>query len=177
MNRNMEKLRSRAGFTLIETMITLLILVILVMGMDSGMQTAVRVYKEATFFADSHSLASMLDTSLGDVLRYSEKIFPAEDLENQMGGEISCVFTNAEYGMKNAYIDWNLNRRPCLWLRNTENSTSVDLLNGGAFPDMTVTEFTYRFDGTKYVVNFTISSLDNTQHYAVEREYLVLNPD
>ena len=74
----MKKIASKSGFTLIEMLATLLILVFLILGIDTGMDSAVRVYDEAKFEANSASMANIVNTSLGDILRYSDNLTVAE---------------------------------------------------------------------------------------------------
>ena len=70
----MKKYFNRSGFTLIEVMTALLITVMLVVAMGTSMSAGMRIYKDATFESDSASMAGILNTALGDILRYSEDV-------------------------------------------------------------------------------------------------------
>ena len=67
----MKKSRRNSGFSLIELLCALLILVILVIGIGVSMDAGVGIFRDATFEAESATLAGILNTSLGDILRYS----------------------------------------------------------------------------------------------------------
>lgn len=185
LKKQIRFVRNRKGFSLMEMLVTLLILVLLVMGMNSGLSAAVRVYDEAVFYSDSRTLAGMLDTTLSDLFRFSEQIKPvsavsSEDLYDSMGRKIDYVFTNAEYGMNDAYIDWRADISPNLQLRNLKNSNFYSLLNSGAFPGMSISSFSYTYDPGEamYTVQYVISSENGTMTYdAGQRHIPVMNPD
>lgn len=185
LKRQIRFVRNRKGFSLMEMMVTLLILVLLVMGMDSGLRAAIRVYDEAVFYSDSRTLAGMLDTTLSDLFRFSEQIKPvssvsSEDLYDSMGQKIDYVFTNAEYGMNDAYIEWYADIAPNLQLKNLKNSNFYSLLNSGAFPGMSISSFSYSYnpDEAMYTVHYVISSKNGSMSYdAGQRHIPVMNPD
>ena len=96
----MKKLTSKGGFTLIEMLATLLILVFLVLGIGTGMDSALRIYDEARFESNSAAMANIVNTSLGDILRYSENLTTPGDEEffvdssNTKVPDVEFVFTN-----------------------------------------------------------------------------------
>lgn len=176
--------KRNAGFTLIETLVTTLILVIIVIGMDSGLNSAVRIYDESVFYSDSHTLASIMDATLGDVLQYSERIHEAEDVYDLMGQPVEYVFTNAEYGMKDAYIDCysGADKTPHLELKSAQNQAKFyGLINSGAFPNMTISSFSYHYDpdDAAYSVQYVITATNNAalSYDSGVIKYYVMNPD
>ena len=68
----MKKLASKSGLTLIEMLVTILILVFLVLGIGTCMDSALNIYDEAKFESNSASMANIVNTSLADILRYSD---------------------------------------------------------------------------------------------------------
>lgn len=176
--------RGNAGFTLIETLVTTLILVIIVLGMDSGLKSAVRIYDQSIFYSDSHTLAGIMDATLGDVLQYSERIHEAEDIYDLMGQPVDYVFTNAEYGMKDAFLDCysGADKKPHLELKNAENQAKYyGLINSGAFPNLTISSFSCHYDPDNmyYSVRYVITSTKNAalSYDSGVQKYYVLNPD
>lgn len=146
----MKKITSKSGFTLIEMLATLLILVFLILGIDTGMDSAVRVYDEAKFEANSASMANIVNTSLGDILRYSDNLTVAEentsfkDSAGTIVPNVEFVFTNYEYGVRDAYFSLkdSANKEDgILRMRNLENGNVVELVNTGAYPDLKIGEF------------------------------------
>lgn len=146
----MKKIASKSGFTLIEMLATLLILVFLILGIDTGMDSAVRVYDEAKFEANSASMANIVNTSLGDILRYSDNLTVAEentsfkDSAGTIVPNVEFVFTNYEYGVRDAYFSLkdSANKEDgILRMRNLENGNVVELVNTGAYPDMKIGDF------------------------------------
>lgn len=147
----MNRKKSKAGFSLIEMLMALMILVFIVIGMGVGMNAGTRIYQEAIFESDSASLAGILNTNLGDILRYSRNITPNPGtLEDSSGSFISAedvefVFTNYEYGIQNAYFYTPLyadgTSKGVLQMKNLQNDQIVELVNSGAYPDLLISDF------------------------------------
>jgi prepilin-type N-terminal cleavage/methylation domain-containing protein len=178
----MKQKRSNGGFSLIEMMCTLLILVLLTMGISVSMDAGVNIYRDATFEAESATLSGILNTSLGDILRYSVDIrtVSAMDLMTK-GSDIGIpdvdpastnryVFTSYDYGIQDAYfyIPPSLsggNKGP-IKLKNLRNDIVVDLVNTGAYPNLAVSDFEIHFsprvapgiEGGYFEISYTISS-------------------
>ena len=145
----MKKLKSNAGFTLIEILVALAILVVLVVGMGASMNAGTRIYHEATFESDSASMAGILNTNLGDILRYSQDIRvntgSMEDSEGtyHSATKVPFVFTNLEYGIQDAYFEIVSieDSDGVLQMKSLKNTKSMDLVNTGAYPGLKITEF------------------------------------
>lgn len=152
----MKKLFNRSGFSLIEMMAALVILVLLVVAMGTGMTSGMRIYRDATFEADSGSMSGILNTSLGDILRYSENIRinqgtaanPSAGFVDSDGGYITkesvgFVFTNYEYGIQNAYFHLSQggDEEGILQMKSLNNAREPELVNTGAYPDLMITDF------------------------------------
>ena len=172
----MKKARNRKGFTLIELLVTLLILVMLMVAMGTGMSTAVKVYKEAVYHANSHTLASMLNTTLEDMLRYSSEVLTPETSGTNAGKFIiganviepsavqnGFLFTNAEYNAQYAYVFLNTEAdgNP-VQIRNILGGRTRDVLNKGAYPSLTINhlEIQYNESTAMFDVKYTIESVD-----------------
>lgn len=166
----MKKLKNNAGFTLVEMLAVVAILVVLVMGMGTTMDAGVQIYRDATFEADSASLAGILNNSLGDILRYSTELranTATAENPNAEGGfvdstgtillkeDVGFVFTNYEYGIRDAYFYTQVfadnTSKGVLQMRNLKNSEVVELVNTGAYPGLAVTNFviTYVEEGAE----------------------------
>ncbi len=153
----MKKLRSSGGFTLIEMLATLLILVFLILGIDTGMDSALRIYDEAKFQSNSASMANIVNTSLGDILRYAvdvEVVDPNVGIEktdttgtHKVTG-MSLVFTNYEYGVRGAYFtlnDLQGTETGILRMNNSYDNNIVELVNTGAYPDLKMKNFEIQY--------------------------------
>ena len=195
----MKKLKSKSGFTLIEMMVTIAILVMLVVGIDTGMNSGMRIYNDSIFHAHTSSLDEILSTSMGDILRYSENIQP-------YGIEVNSshyMFTNYEYGAVDA--GFNLSPDGIVVLKNHVNqnsaepepesatepvSTDIELFSKGAYPDLKVTDLNVDFThhkepqpedateirGNYFTVTYTISNVSNTKSRDFTHVIRVLNP-
>lgn len=181
----MKKTRSNGGFSLIEMLCALLILVILTMGIGVSMDAGANIYRDATFESESATLAGILNTSLGDILRYSIDIRqPTAEQLLKTGGEGGIphisdptkryVFTSLDYGVQDAYfyIPPHLsggNMGP-VKLKNMRNDIVVDLVNTGAYPNLVVSNFQIFFspriapgiEGGYFEISYTISSTTDT---------------
>lgn len=177
----MKKLKSKAGFSLIELMCTLLIMVFITMGIGVSMNSGTRIYRDAIFESESATLAGILNTSLGDILRYSidiREVTPKDIQEH--GSEIGIpglndstkhyVFTSLDYGIQDAYfyIPPHLsgdNMGP-VQMKNLRNPNVVELVNTGAYPNLVVSDFVIFFspriapgiEGGYFEISYKISS-------------------
>lgn len=194
----MKKTRANSGFSLIEMMCALLILVLLTMGITTSVNAGVNIYRDATFEAESATLSGILNTSLGDILRYSFDIRLMSDDEllekgydagiPQIGDNSKrWVFTSMDYGIQDAYfyIPPHIsggNKGP-VQLKNLKNANVVELVNTGAYPDLVVKDFTifYRereapgVDGGYFEISYTIASTTMDKTRKVETIVRVMN--
>ena len=140
----MRKLLSKSGVTIMEMLVGLVIMVFLIIGIGVGMDTGNRVYKESTFEADSASLAGILNTALGDILRHCEDIRITSDESLQNAG-IGFVFTNYDYGVRDAYFDLpivdDIRVPGILQMKNLRDDRQIDIVNAGAYPNLVISDF------------------------------------
>jgi len=138
----MTKLKSSAGFTLVEMLVTIVILVMLVIGIGTGMDSAHRIYYEAKFQSNSATAADIVNTSLSDILRYSDvKVY--ERQKEQPVANAYFVFTNFEYGVRDAYF--SLNDSGIIRLKNIGDESSVELVNMGSYPDLVIKNLVVKY--------------------------------
>ena len=67
-----KKLTSKSGFTLVEMLVSLAIVVMMSLMISVGTSVGAKVQRESTFVAESDILASTINTAVQDVLRFSE---------------------------------------------------------------------------------------------------------
>lgn len=185
----MKKLYDRSGFTLIEIMAALLIMVLLVVAMGTGMTSGMKIYRDATFEADSGSMSGIINTSLGDILRYSENIrinqgtagnpsagFVDSDGSYITKDRVGFVFTNYEYGVQNAYFHLSQggDEEGILLIKSLNNAKEPELVNTGAYPDLMITEFEITYvprgrdstgrpgRGGYFIIDYIITSKSDT---------------
>lgn len=145
----MKKSRKNAGFSLIELICTLLILVLLVMGIGVGMDTGSRIYRDATFEADSAAMAGIVNNSLSDMLRFSI-VTATEGMRNLPDAadfdpmETPYVFTSLEYGVQYAYFI--LSQEGVLQLRTIKSTQGVELVNSGTYPELEIQHFVIHYE-------------------------------
>lgn len=139
----MTKLKSKAGMTLIEMMAALLIMVLLVVGMGTGMDAGMRVYRDSKFETDSAALADILNTSFGDLFRYAENVTAKTSLsaddQNKLPTGMEFVFTNPEYGILNGYFHLNTDTG-AVQLMDLQSGTKKDLVNTGVYPNLEISD-------------------------------------
>lgn len=155
-----KKLKSKVGMSLMEVMVALLVMVLLVVGMGTGMDAGMRVYGDATFEANGATLAGYLNTALTDVLRY------AQDIKTD-GGKIT--FTNLELGLRNAYIEPNESGILYINSADTGGFQPKALVNTGAYTKLVIKEdsfdLSYHEDsrGGYFLAEFVIASADGKE--------------
>ena len=195
----MKKLKNKGGFSLIETMCALLILVLLVMGMGVGMDAGSKIYRDAVFESESATLAGILNTSIGDILRYAIDIRETNDTEKMKYGNdvgiphfedatLHYVFTSLDYGIQDAYFyvppHEDGGYMGPLQLKNTRNPNTVELINTGAYPDLLITDFLITYspriapgiEGGFFEISYTIySESDESKSREVETIVRIMN--
>ena len=199
----MKKLFGRSGFSLIEMMAALGILVLLVVAMGTSMNSGMKIYRDATFEADSGSMSGIINTSLGDILRYSENIrinhgtqsnptagFVDSDGSYITKESVGFVFTNYEYGIQNAYfhLPQTGEEEGILLMKSLNNAREPELVNTGSYPNLMITEFDITYvprgldsegrpgRGGYFVINYTITSKsDSTKTREVETVVRLMN--
>ena len=190
----MKKLASKSGLTLIEMLVTILILVFLALGIGTCMDSALNIYDESKFESNSASMANIVNTSLADILRYSDNLTDKRetvsgyftDSSGTKVTNVDFVFTNYEYAVRDAYF--TVSDDGVLRIKNLGDSNAVELVNTGAYPDLKISSFelTYTAKGTDtdgnptggyFEINYTIYS-DKDSSLTKDITYIVrsMNP-
>lgn len=156
----MKKMRNNAGFSLLEMLVAIAILVILVVAIGTSMEAGTRIYKDATFESESGTLAGILNTAMGDILRYSINVRDEEYLlsrnadfevpadavcyKNKKENDQFFVFTSIDYGIQDAYFYLKPHssgkNMSVLYMNNLRNGRTTELVNTGAYPDLLVSD-------------------------------------
>ena len=157
----MKKLLKKGGFTLVEMLAALMILVLLVVGMDAGISAANLAYTRSVFESNSAALAGILNTAMGDILRYSEDVRVPTAQEAPQDPP-AVVFTNYDYGVRNGYFsipDSQPDAPATLQIRNLQNDRAAELINTGAYPDLQISDFQISYDpaGRYFSISYQIS--------------------
>jgi type II secretory pathway pseudopilin PulG len=130
--------RKSAGFTLVETLVALLLVVMMTTVVAVGIQASVRVLAQDTFAAESQSVADTINKALSDVLRYAQDV--ETDGENGLVKTYSCP----AYGINGGKMrvgkpdeeqDKEQDEPGQIYLTDGKNFT---LLNSGAYSGLRV---------------------------------------
>lgn len=151
-----QKLQSRAGASL------------LIVAMGTGMSSASKIYNEAAYASDCNALTNVLNTSISDILRYSQNVRKPEknkpfvdptgewfmdyDGQRLMPDGQEQVFTSFDYGIQDAYFyiahadrdgDGFLDNEAIgkLQLKSLRKDITMDLVNEGIYPDLNIKDF------------------------------------
>lgn len=166
----MKKIKNHAGFSLIEMLTAIAILVLMIGGMGTGLSAGVHAYSEAMFESNSAALEGIINAAIGDVLRYSEEVVPnpakkdssvpgfkAENGDVFGKDQLDFVFSNFEYGVRNAYFRLD-DSKTILQLKELQRTEPVKLVNSGAYPDLAVSNIfvTYNEKGHYFIVKYDI---------------------
>ena len=92
----MKKLRNKGGFTLVEMLCALLVLVLASAAMIMEISFATRTYKESMDVSNAQVLCSTLSATAGEELRYADGT-PATD------GSGKLLFSSIHYGSSAAF--------------------------------------------------------------------------
>lgn len=94
----MNKCKDKKGFTLMEMLVCVITLIIICLMCTTGMNLATKSYNDSMFEAHSQMVETMLDSAVGDLLRFSSKV--------SVSGE-EIIFTNSTYGMEQGTLTLN----------------------------------------------------------------------
>ena len=99
----MKKLKNQKGFSLVEMLVCVVIVLLLAGICTTGSNLALDSYNKSLFESNSQMLQSTLDMYLGDILRHSTLEVETTPLLNG-NKEVKSV-TNTSYGMYEGWID------------------------------------------------------------------------
>lgn len=146
----MKKLRKSQGFTLVETIVSLAILVMLISVISVGVNTAMKAYESVTFTSESDLLSSTIQTALADILRYA--------VYNEEEGEV--VITNESYGISKGSFFLE-NGRVMVNMGGAGEGGMADtffLVNDGVYTSMKITEFKVTYEEGLFSGEYVIES-------------------
>lgn len=174
----MKRLKSKAGFTLMELIVTMLVLVILTAGIIFSMDAGAKIYQKSIFESHSALLEDTLNNSLSDILRNSTKAWvltPAEK-ENVYPDDVNYAFNNSDYDANSAYI-YAVDDVLKIFSSGVEGT---ELVNTGTYPDLKVENLDIQLvaqgaatatDGSQYGGYFTISyRITSTKNASLTRD-------
>lgn len=158
----MKKRRNQKGFTLVETLVCILIIALLSAVTLTGIRTAWSVHEDALFESESEILANTINSALGDILHYSS-------YDSSSTGTSSVVlFTNQNYGILRGNIGVDRTTgRFFVKVTDTTNATKRVLINEKAYTNIKVKDFTMYFNN--------YNGLDNVD-YTYNGSYTLVGP-
>lgn len=150
----MKKLKNAKGFTLVETLTCMIMLVLLGGICSTGMNVAMKSYQKTVFESNSQTLASSLELYINDILRYATDVKTDADAEAVEGYRPVEGFTNPAYQMYEGMIAVSTagetKDKMVIYTRPDEATRKEFLLVGlGMYGnDMYVADFTLKYNAT-----------------------------
>lgn len=181
----MKRLKSKAGFTLMELLVTIVVLLMLTAGITVSMDAGSKIYRESVFEADSALLAETLNNSLSDVLRNSTGLEENDGTFKDDSGniltkeQVPFTFDNSSYGVHSAYIQTASSGRKVLMIKSRAGAEPRELVNLGAYPNLSIENYkieyvhqdTTKDGGQKYGGYIKISyDIKSTQYDSLTRK-------
>ena len=160
--------------TLMELLASLLVLTMLTAAMAASMGAALESYEDSLFQSNSGILTGIVNTTLGDLLRY------AGDVRQEGDG---VVFTNAEYGVYNGTLA--LSEDGTLQILESATGQRRELLNSGVYTGLRIQSLTAVYvppdtngkRGGYFEILYTIASSDASKARHTETVVRVLNAE
>ncbi len=164
----MNKLKQKKGFTLVEMLMCMLILILLSGICNIGMTIAWSSYNSNVFESDSQMLASSVNTYLADVLRYASAVTTVGDEDGSDSKTVTAI-SNSSYSIQNGNIvvsarDYENNTGGRFQIKKTEDDEApVFLIGESQYADnMYVESFELNYDADtgmffgSYIIKSTI---------------------
>lgn len=154
--KSTQKLKRSNGFTLVETLVAVLILVMLSSIVGVGINTAMKTYRELIFTSESDILASTVNTALSDLLRFASY----EEESSTDAGKV--IFSNRDYyKVTNGSLDLSDGK---IYI-NTDDTGSGNynaLVNNGAYTTLQVSDLKLNYDNGIFLGSYTIEDRTGT---------------
>ncbi len=158
------------GFTLIETLAAIVIIVLVSGLIATGASVAVRVMHQSTQVSDAAVLASTLNTRMGDILRYaSVEVDGSGSVQTTTSGDVlfdSTEVTDADGAtLRAAHLTTVLadgaGHNPIV-IREGEGIATIDIpiVNSGSYGELAITHFTLSYAGGVFTGSYTIVPVD-----------------
>ncbi len=163
------------GFTLIETVVALLIVTMLSVVLVTATRTALNVRSNEEFESESELLAATVNIALGDVLHFAQYSPDAEHAGSNMP-----AFTNRGYGILKGHI---LVKNGRFYINTTDcedtdaTATLLTLVSKGTYTTTSITSFTMEYDETTQLFSgtYTIQGSRSQQKKNVTFAFRTLN--
>ena len=147
-----KKYKSQRGFTLVEMLACVIVLLLVGLLCSTGLNLALDSYQRSVYESNSQMLESTLDTYLGDILRHARSVSSSTDGE---GNEI-ISFTNGTYQIYEGYI--------CV-LSEEQKNGGVFLIYKDAEAEPTLMVSSNVYGGDLYIKDFILSYDEATQMF------------
>ena len=159
----MKKLKNAKGFTLVETLTCMLMLVIIGGICSTGMNLAMKSYQETVFESNSQTLASSLETYMNDMLRYATDVKTDTEAESVAGYLPVEGFTNPSYQIYEGMIA----------VSNTDGDTEGKMViytrpNGDAARKEMLIVGQGMYAGNMKIEGFTLTYNESTNYFKGE---------
>lgn len=147
------KLRSRRGFTLIEAVVTTLIMSLVGLAITAGTQSAIGAYNDSLFVSESDLLVNNMEIAMSDVLRFASYTGTSDNVVH---------FSNEEYGIKGGCFVLE-NGILFVTFKNTSDEIQdkkVQVINRSSYSNLRIVSFsmTYDPDTTVFEGSYTLQS-------------------
>jgi len=153
-----KKLASRAGLTLVELLVSILLLALIGVGMSAGMTAAIRTYDRSVFSSETLMLQDTINTTLSDYLRYAVGV---------TGADGSVTVTSGQYGT-GTFVTGRGNASAFTqgdgYLYFSANGKNSLVVNSGAYTTLSVTDFSIAYTAATGVfhVSYELQSTGKT---------------
>ena len=159
-----KKLKSRKGFTLVEMLAAVIILILLVLILNSGLNLAVKSYSTMTAESETELLMSSLSDVIYDELRYARDINTTAEPIGTTPGE--TPETPVITGNLERYTSVSFGRNTILFLKDGQlYAGGKRLLAAGAYGNgdyvIEQMDITYDKDTCVFTVSLTVGGVDN----------------
>ena len=156
------KIRSSRGFTLVEMLCTVVVLVLISALMAIGVRTAVQSFRKSVMSSESRVLCTTLRTIVSDELRYSSNIEQSND---------KWTYFSQSYGGQGSSFSTDENGQVVVVNRNNEikNVLSAKSYSYGMRANVNITDY----DADTRIFSATVTVTDQNGKTLAETDFQV----
>lgn len=165
-----------AGFTLVETLVTLILVVIFLGAVTTGIAVAFKSYSAILFDSNSETAAATLSSELNNILRHSTDVETEGTMVRALTNQHTVELT--QDGVTKTYYEYDIHggtigvhevddNRVLAYTRFAGDTSPTPLVSSGYMQNLSVSDFVLQYDddAKSFQYSFTLTNGTKSRTY------------